>query len=32
MKKTAAFINYDTALSIFRWIVQESWLELEDAA
>ncbi|MCR5402904.1 MAG: gamma-glutamyl-gamma-aminobutyrate hydrolase family protein [Butyrivibrio sp.] len=26
------FIDYDTALSIFKWIVQESYIELENAA
>ena len=26
------YMNYDTALSIFRWIVQESFLEQKDAA
>ena len=27
-----AFMSYDTALSIFRWIVQENWLVHEEAA
>ena len=26
------YMDYDTALSIFQWIVQESWLEQKDAA
>ncbi len=26
------YMDYDTALSIFRWIVQERFLELENAA
>ena len=26
------YMDYDTALSIFQWIVQECYLELENAA
>ena len=28
----ADFMDYDTALSIFQWIVQGGWIELREAA